>query len=160
MSVDVRQGDKEGLDRERRYLRPVADYDWAAETHLAVYRWLPMFEAWATGPGICGKSTPQGPLPEGVTVTCYRCVDRRPKYERYLAPGYEPADDDPELLRQRAETADRQVLQAQALVAKWRQVAAERPGATVLVGVAADVLHATLGGLNDLLAEMGERNSR
>lgn len=109
MSVDVHQGDKEGLDRERRYLRPVADYDWAAETHLAVYSWLPMFEAWATGPGICGKSTPQGPLPEGTAVSCEDCERWRPKYERMLAPGYDPADDDPEKLRAKLERLREQV---------------------------------------------------
>lgn len=98
MSVDVHQGDKEGLDRERRYLRPVAEYD-SDEVHLSVYRWVEAFEAWATGPGICGKSMRQGPLPEDTEVTCDGCEEWRPKYERMLAPGYDPADDDPEALR-------------------------------------------------------------
>lgn len=154
MSVDVHQGDKEGLDRERRYLRPVAEYG-SDQVHLSTYEWLAVFEAWATGPGLCGKSMRQGPLPEGIEVTCASCLEWKPKYERYLAPGYDPADDDPDLLRQRAETAEQQVKQAQALVAKWRQIAAERDDAVVLVGVAADILHATLSGLNDLLSEMG-----
>lgn len=146
------------LDKTRRYLRPVRATvisDNPDGVHLAVYSWLEVFHAWATGPGLCGESMKQGPLPEGTVVTCARCEEWRPKYERYLAPGYDPADDDPELLRRRAETAERQVMQAQALVAKWRQVAVQRDGAVVLVGVAADVLHATLTGLNDLLAEVG-----
>ena len=145
------------LDKTRRYLRPVRATvisDDPEGVHLAVYSWLEVFDAWATGPGLCGESMKQGPLPEGTAVTCARCEEWRPKYERYLAPGYDPADDDPELLRQRAETAEQQVKQAQALVAKWRQIAAKRDGAVVLVGVAADVLHATLAGLNDLLAEV------
>lgn len=145
------------LDKTRRYLRPVRATvisDDPEGVHLAVYSWLEVFDAWATGPGLCGESMKQGPLPGGTVVTCARCEEWRPKYERYLAPGYDPADDDPELLRQRAETAEQQVKQAQALVAKWRQIAAKRDGAVVLVGVAADVLHATLAGLNDLLAEV------
>jgi hypothetical protein len=70
-----------------------------------------------------------------------------------LAPGYRPEDDDPEALRHRVETAERQVKQAQALVAKWREAAAERDDAVILVGVAADVLAATLDSFNDLLGE-------
>jgi hypothetical protein len=96
----VHQGDKEGLDRSRRYLRPVAEYD-TDEVHLALYSWLPAFEAWATGMSLCGGSMRQGPLPEGTKVTCQGCLDYQPKYERYLAPGYDPADDDPEVLRAR-----------------------------------------------------------
>ena len=147
------------LNKARRYLRPVQATIIADDpngVHWSVYEWLPMFEAWATGMSLCGGSMRQGPLPEGTVVTCARCEEWRPKYERYLAPGYNPEDDAPDVLRQRAETAERQVKQAQALVAKWRQVAAEREGAVVLVGVAADILHATLTGLNDLLAEVGE----
>lgn len=159
MSVDVFQGDKDGLDRERRYLRRVAEYD-SSEVHLAVYRWLPSFEAWVTGPGLCGRSMRQGPLPEGTVVTCASCLQWRPKYERWLAPGYDPADDDPDLLRQRAEIAEGQVERARALVAKWQEIGAERDDAVVLVGVAADILHATLNGLNDLVAEMGGRDDR
>lgn len=98
MSVDVLQGDAEGLDRSRRYLRPVAEYD-ADVVHLSVYSWLPMFEAWATGMSLCGGSMRQGPLPEGTVVSCQACLEYRPKYERMLAPGYNPADDDPEVLR-------------------------------------------------------------
>ncbi len=147
------------LDKSCRYLRPVRATcisDDPDGVHLAVYSWLPMFDAWATGPGICGESMMQGPLPEGTKVTCASCLGWRPKYERMLAPGYDPADDDPDVLRQRAETAERQVAQAQALVAKGREVAADREDAMVLVGVAADVLHATLNGLNDLLSEVSE----
>jgi hypothetical protein len=43
----------------------------------------------------------QGPLAEGAVVTCRGCLDYQPKYERYLAPGYDPADDDPGVLRAR-----------------------------------------------------------
>lgn len=98
MTVDVYQGDAEGLDRQRRYLRPVAEYD-SGEVHLSVYQWLPAFAAWATGPGLCGRSMRQGPLPAGTAVTCEDCEGWRPLYERMLAPGYDPADDDPEALR-------------------------------------------------------------
>jgi hypothetical protein len=155
--TDQTATDATELDKTRRYLRPVRATiisDDPDGVHLAVYSWLEMFDAWVTGPGICGESMQQGPLPEGTVVTCPRCEEWRPKYERMLAPGYRPEDDDPEVLRQRAESAERQVAQAQALVAKWRQVAAEREGAVVLVGVAADVLRATLNGLNDLLSEV------
>lgn len=102
MSIDVHQGDKDGLNRARRYLRPVqADIlsDNPGNVHLAVYSWLEMFDAWATGPGICGESMQQGPLPEGTAVTCQACEAWRPKYERMLAPGYNKDDDDPEVLR-------------------------------------------------------------
>ncbi|MCL8016905.1 hypothetical protein [Streptomyces sp. AS02] len=99
MSVDVHLGDNEGLDRQLRYLRPVVEYDDDGEVHLSVYRWLDQFQAWATGPGLCGQSMRQGPLPEGTVVTCARCLEWQPKYERYLAPGYRPEDDDPEALR-------------------------------------------------------------
>lgn len=102
MSVDVHQGDNEGLDRSRRYLRPVAEYD-TDDVHLSVYAWLPMFEAWATGMSLCGRSMRQGPLPDGTTVTCQPCEGYRPNYERILAPGYDPAEDDPEALRDKLE---------------------------------------------------------
>jgi hypothetical protein len=144
------------LDKTRRYLRPVRATvisDDSAGVHLAVYSWLEMFDAWVTGPGICGESTMQGPLPEGTAATCASCLAYQPKYERYLAPGYRPGDDDPEVLRRRGKTAERQVKQAQALVAKWQQAAMERDDAVILVGVAADILKATLDGFNDLLAE-------
>lgn len=98
------------LDKTRRYLRPVAATiisDDPDGVHLAVYQWLPMFEEWATGPGICGESMKQGPLPEGTAVTCARCEEWRPKYERMLAPGYRPEDDDPEALRARVEAAEK-----------------------------------------------------
>jgi hypothetical protein len=154
MSVNVHLGDEQGLDRSRRYLRPVAEYE-SDETHWSVYEWLPAFGAWATGMSLCGGSMRQGPLPTGTSVSCERCQEWRPRYERMLAPDYRPEDDDPEALRYRAEAAERQVAQAKALVAKWRQVAAERHDAVVLVGVAADVLMATLDGYNDLMAEAG-----
>jgi hypothetical protein len=92
------------LDKTRRYLRPVAATiisDDPDGVHLAVYSWLPMFDEWATGPGLCGESMRQGALPEGTQATCPRCLEWQPKYERMLAPGYRPEDDDPEILRQR-----------------------------------------------------------
>lgn len=88
------------LDKARRYLRPVAAYD-SAEVHLSVYSWLAMFEAWATGPGLCGQTMRQGPLPEGTEVTCADCLHYQARYERMLAPGYRPEDDDPDALRVR-----------------------------------------------------------
>ncbi|WP_069766009.1 hypothetical protein [Streptomyces sp. LUP47B] len=94
------------LDKTRRYLRPVRATiisDDPAGVHLAVYSWLEMFDAWVTGPGICGESMQQGPLPEGTAVTCASCLAYQPKYERYLAPGYRPGDDDPEVLRAKLE---------------------------------------------------------
>lgn len=91
------------LDKARRYLRPVRATvisDDPDGVHLAVYSWLELgFDAWVTGPGICGESTMQGPLPDGTAVTCASCLAYQPKYERYLAPGYQPGDDDPEVLR-------------------------------------------------------------
>lgn len=102
------------LDKGRRYLRPVAATiisDAPEGVHLSVYRWLPMFEAWATGPGLCGESMRQGPLPEGTKVTCARCEEWRPKYERMLAPGYRPEDDDPEVLRRRVRVAEEALAQ-------------------------------------------------
>jgi hypothetical protein len=92
------------LDKARRYLRPVRSYQ-PGEVHLAKYEWLPMFDEWATGPGLCGESMRQGPLPEGTEVTCAACLEWKPKYERMLAPGYRPEDDDPEVLRRRLEEA-------------------------------------------------------
>jgi hypothetical protein len=94
------------LDKSRRYLRPVRATiisDDPDGVHLAVYSWLPMFGEWATGPGICGESMRQGPLPQGTVVTCESCLAYQAKYERYLTPGYRPEDDDPEVLRQRAD---------------------------------------------------------
>ncbi|MGW2520504.1 hypothetical protein ACWC09_26515 [Streptomyces sp. NPDC001617] len=93
-----------GLDKTRRYLRPVRAMPISDDpdgVHLAVYQWIPMFEEWATGPGLCGESMRQGALPEGTVVTCARCEEWRPKYERYLAPGYRLEDDDAEALRAR-----------------------------------------------------------
>lgn len=76
------------LDKKRRYLRPVQATiisDDPDGVHLAVYEWLPMFDAWATGPALCGESMRQGPLPEGTEVTCGRCLDWQPEYEQMLA---------------------------------------------------------------------------
>lgn len=72
------------LDTARRYLRPVQATiisDDPDGVHLAVYEYLPMFEAWATGPGLCGESMRQGPLPEGTQVTCRNCLLYQPTYE-------------------------------------------------------------------------------
>jgi hypothetical protein len=94
------------LDKTRRYLVPVRATmisDAPDGVHLAVYSWLPMVDAWTTGPGICGESMEQGPLSEGTEVTCVSCLEWQPKYERYLAPGYNPADDDVEVLSARLE---------------------------------------------------------
>lgn len=94
--------DLTALDPARQYLVPVARLDLPGQpdaVHLSVYKWLSMFEAWATGPALCGHSTTQGPLPEGTEVTCADCLDYKPRYERMLAPGYRPEDDDPESLR-------------------------------------------------------------
>ena len=123
MTVNVHLGDEEGLDRSRRYLKPVASLDLPAhpdEVHLAVYEWMPPFEAWATGPGLCGTSTRQGPLPAGTAVTCVQCQEWQPRYERMLAPGYRPEDDDPEVLRRRAEAAEREVAAARKFATEMR----------------------------------------
>lgn len=92
---------------ERRYLVPVARLNLPSEPdviHLSVYQWLPAFQAWATGMSICGASTQQGPLPKA-TVTCPECLAFRGRYERMLAPGYRPEDDDPDMLRKRLAAA-------------------------------------------------------
>lgn len=76
------------LDKDRRYLRPVHATIISEDpdgVHLALYEWLPMFDAWATGPGICGQSMKQGPLPEGTVVTCRSCLKWQPVYEQMLA---------------------------------------------------------------------------
>ncbi|WP_329126156.1 hypothetical protein [Streptomyces sp. NBC_01353] len=92
------------LDPQRRYLVPVARVNLPEEpdvVHLALYQWLDSFEAWATGRALCGHSTAQGALSETTEVTCPRCLEYRTDYERYIAPGYDPADDDPKALRAR-----------------------------------------------------------
>ena len=112
------------LDTSRRYLRPVQATiisDDPDGVHLTVYEWLPMFEEWATGPGLCGESMRQGPLPEGTTVTCAQCLTWRPRYERMLTPGYRSEDDDPEALRKRAEAAERQVAAARRFAGEMRE---------------------------------------
>lgn len=154
--TDQQATEATGLDRERRYLVPVAptllDAE-QAEVHLSVYAWQPLFGAWLTSMSLCGGSMQQGPLPESATVTCPECEGWRPKYERMLAPGYRPEDDDPEVLRRHADIAGRQVAQARALVKAWRKTAAEQADAVMVVGVAADILEATLDGFNDLLGD-------
>ncbi|MFI9194204.1 hypothetical protein ACIG0A_33500 [Streptomyces californicus] len=94
-------------DLTRRYLVPVARLNLPSEPdviHLSVYQWMPAFQAWATGMGICGASTQQGALPKA-TVTCEGCLAYRARYERMLAPGYRPEDDDPDVLRERLAAA-------------------------------------------------------
>jgi len=88
-------------DRERRYLVPVARLNLAGQPdliHLSVYQWLPEFQGWGTRTAICGAPTQPGPLMKA-TVTCPGCEQYRPRYERMLAPGYRPEDDDPDVLR-------------------------------------------------------------
>jgi len=95
-------------DRERRYLVPVARLNLAGQPdliHLSVYQWLPAFQSWATGMAICGYSTQQGALLKA-TVTCPECLAYQPRYERMLAPGYRPEDDDPDVLRKRLKDAE------------------------------------------------------
>lgn len=118
------------LNKERRYLRPVTGYG-ADVVHLSVYRWLPMFDAWVTGMSLCGKSMRQGPLAEGTEVTCTPCEGYRPTYERMLAPGYQPEDDDPDALRLRAEAAEREVAAARKFAGEMRDFCSPH-------GVAAD----------------------
>ncbi|MEU9014301.1 hypothetical protein AB0D12_31930 [Streptomyces sp. NPDC048479] len=99
------------LDRTRRYLRPVARLqlpDQPDLVHLSVYEWLPQWEEWATGLALCGYSTEQGALPDGTAVTCPECEAYRPRYERYLTPGYKPDDDDPTVLRARIAELERE----------------------------------------------------
>jgi len=112
VTVDVRLGDKQGLDRNRRYLVPVARLPLPDEpvlVHLALYEWLPQFDAWATGRGICGRSTAQGPLPDGTPVTCERCKELRPDYERHLGTDQQPP----------SMTAERQLAEVRALLSQW-----------------------------------------
>lgn len=76
-----------GLDKARRYLRPVAHLKLPDEpdlVHLSLYEWLPSFEAWATGLALCGRSTSQGPLREGTEVTCPSCQTYEPSYQTAL----------------------------------------------------------------------------
>jgi hypothetical protein len=90
-------------DRACRYLVPVARLnapDQPDVIHLSVYRWLPEFQGWGTRAAICGASTQPGPLLKA-TVTCSGCLGYRARYERMLAPGYRPEDDDPDVLRER-----------------------------------------------------------
>lgn len=75
---------EQGLDRSRRYLVPVARLPLSGQpdvVHLSVYGWLDGFEAWATGPALCGYSTAQGALPEGTVVTCESCLGFKASYE-------------------------------------------------------------------------------
>ncbi|MFJ7990268.1 hypothetical protein [Streptomyces sp. NPDC096351] len=96
------------LDPQRHYLVPVARLELPNEpdvVHWALLRWMPAYETWATGMALCGHSAKQGPLPDATEVTCARCAGLRPDYERYIAPGYDPAEDDPRALRARLRLA-------------------------------------------------------
>ncbi|MGP3777002.1 hypothetical protein ACTWJ8_39835 (plasmid) [Streptomyces sp. SDT5-1] len=78
----------EELDRNRRYLVPVARLDLPDQphdVHLSLMQWMPRWEAWATGSALCGLSTQQGALPEGTEATCPNCASYRPTYEAVLA---------------------------------------------------------------------------
>lgn len=75
------------LDRSRRYLVPVARLplpDQPNLVHLSVYEWLPQFQEWATGLALCGYSTTQGALPDGIEITCPECLAYKPSYETAL----------------------------------------------------------------------------
>lgn len=76
----------EDLDKERRYLVPVARLALPDEpdvVHLSLYEWLPQLEDWVTGLALCGRST-EGQLPAGTEVTCPGCEHYRPTYETAL----------------------------------------------------------------------------
>lgn len=149
------------LDKTRLYLRPVEALQLPGHPDgvcLGVYEWLPApIEAWATGPTLCGYSTRQVDLADGTEATCATCVGLRPDFEQILAHRQRVKEDAPEVLRKRADAAERQVKQARTLEAKWLGIAAERDGATVRLDVAAGILKATLDGFNDLLAEVEGR---
>lgn len=75
------------LDKTKVYLVPVPHLGLQDEpelVHLALYSWVERIDAWATEPGICGRSTAQGPLPEGTAVTCPGCLQRQPVYEQLV----------------------------------------------------------------------------
>ena len=77
-------------DRQRRIV-PVAcvTREGAPDgVHLSLLSWLPQWEAWATGPALCGRSAEQGALPEGTPVTCTgfdgSCESYRDSYQRAI----------------------------------------------------------------------------
>lgn len=75
------------LDTSRKYLVPTARVNLPDQpdlVHLSLYEWLPGFETWATGIGLCGYSTTQGALPESTEVTCPDCIAYQPSYEEAL----------------------------------------------------------------------------
>jgi hypothetical protein len=111
------------LDRTRRYLVPVARVNLPGQpddVHLSVYTWNERIEEWLTGPALCGYSTSQGALPNGTEATCAECLEDKLDYERYLAPGYRPEDDDPKVLRARAEKAEADLARTRAFVEDMR----------------------------------------
>lgn len=115
-------------DRGRRYLVPVARIPLSTEpdvVHLSLYRWEDAVTAWITGIALCGRSTRQGPLADGMPVTCQRCLEAKPSYERMLAPGYHPSQDDPEQLRARL-TEAHQVLEETGVYLGWMHTQAAR----------------------------------
>jgi hypothetical protein len=75
-------------DTAHRYLVTVGPELLAGEPddiHLAVLTWNDRLEAWIHGPAVCGRSVPQGELPEGTKATCADCLGRKAAYERILA---------------------------------------------------------------------------
>lgn len=85
---DLRVSEPEGLDRSRRYLRPVPRVQLPDEpdvVHLALYGYEPRVDAWvSSSPALCGHSAEQGDLPMDATVTCPRCLACQPQYEAVL----------------------------------------------------------------------------
>jgi hypothetical protein len=116
------------LDKSRRYLVPVARLELPGEpdlVHLSLYEWLPQFEAWATGLGLCGTSTRQGALPSGTKVTCPGCLRWQPVYEQILA--QQALDAEASERKRRAEAAAGDTVENGAwftvwLEGKWRWV--------------------------------------
>jgi len=75
------------LDKSRRYLVPVGRLllpDEPDLVHLSLYEWFERWGDWATGLALCGRSTEQGALSDGTTVTCPSCLAYEPKYQAAL----------------------------------------------------------------------------
>ncbi|NUP46137.1 MAG: hypothetical protein HOW97_02305 [Catenulispora sp.] len=88
-------------DRNRRYLvtvGPLGLPDEPQDVHLAVSSWNTRWTGWVHGQAICGRTTAQGELDDGATVTCEDCENLRPDYERILG------GDPPELTAAEART--------------------------------------------------------
>jgi hypothetical protein len=107
-------------DKGRRYLVPVARLELPDEpdlVHLALYEWLPQFEAWATGLGVCGRSTKQGALSAGTKVTCSSCLRWQPVYEQILA--HQALDAEETERKRRADAAAGDTVENGAWAAVW-----------------------------------------